>query len=192
MTTRNGSGRDETVLIDLPALKAEALALHLDDLDAQVPVAGVKLHLGNVRVEIKSLEAQLRLEVRLDDVAAIVDRVMTAESSDGGDGDGGADAASANGDGGGGAKLAKLAARAVAHEIGSAASDEAKVLGLAATRKVRELGERRRQRLAEKHNATPSALAVAEEFGVDLDGVEGTGADGRITVRDVREAAAVT
>jgi 2-oxoisovalerate dehydrogenase E2 component (dihydrolipoyl transacylase) len=63
-----------------------------------------------------------------------------------------------------------------------------KELGTAAARKAKELGERRRQRKAEKHNATPAALKAAEEHSIDLDDIEGTGADGRITVKDVREA----
>jgi pyruvate/2-oxoglutarate dehydrogenase complex dihydrolipoamide acyltransferase (E2) component len=43
------------------------------------------------------------------------------------------------------------------------------------------------EELAE-HNATDAARKAAEELGVDLDQVEGTGAEGRITVRDVRKA----
>ncbi len=76
----------------------------------------------------------------------------------------------------------------VAKEIGAAASDEAKDLGLAATRKVLELGERRRQKRAEKQNATEAALRQASELGIDLDEIEGSGAEGRITVRDVKQA----
>jgi pyruvate/2-oxoglutarate dehydrogenase complex dihydrolipoamide acyltransferase (E2) component len=53
-----------------------------------------------------------------------------------------------------------------------------------------ELGERRRQRRAAKHNATEAALRKAEEHGVDVDEVEGTGAEGRVTVHDVEKAAA--
>jgi e3 binding domain len=86
-------------------------------------------------------------------------------------------------------RLAKEAAKLVAKELGSAASDEAKDVGLAATHKVMELGERRRQRRAMKHNATEAALREAEAFGVDVDEIEGSGAEGRITVRDVREHA---
>jgi pyruvate/2-oxoglutarate dehydrogenase complex dihydrolipoamide acyltransferase (E2) component len=63
-----------------------------------------------------------------------------------------------------------------------------KDLGSAAARKARELGERRRQRRAEKHHATPAAVRIAYEEGVDLDELEGTGAEGRITVKDVRTA----
>lgn len=37
-------------------------------------------------------------------------------------------------------------------------------------------------------NATPAAISLAEELGVDLSTVTGTGADGRITVADVRAA----
>jgi e3 binding domain len=87
-----------------------------------------------------------------------------------------------------GGQVAKVAAKTVAKEIGAAASDEAKDIGLAATRKVKELGERRRERRALKHNATPAAAKIADELGIDLDDVEGSGAEGRITVRDVRES----
>ena len=76
----------------------------------------------------------------------------------------------------------------VAREIGHAASDEARDLGLAATRKVRELGERREQRRADKYHATEAAVRVADELGIDLARLEGTGSEGRITVKDVRQA----
>jgi hypothetical protein len=82
--------------------------------------------------------------------------------------------------------VAKELAKTVAREIGHAASDEARDLGLAATRKVRELGERREQRRAQKHNATEAAIRIADELGIDLADVDGTGSGGRITVNDVR------
>jgi hypothetical protein len=88
-----------------------------------------------------------------------------------------------------GGQIAKQIAKIVAKEIGAAASDEAKELGLGAAHKAMELGERRRQRRAMKHNATPAALRKAEEAGVDIDEVEGTGAEGRVTVHDVEKAA---
>jgi pyruvate dehydrogenase E2 component (dihydrolipoamide acetyltransferase) len=79
-------------------------------------------------------------------------------------------------------------AKLLAREIGQAANEEAKELGFAATRKVRELGERREQRRADKYHATEPAIRMADELGVDLAEVEGTGSEGRITVKDVREA----
>jgi pyruvate/2-oxoglutarate dehydrogenase complex dihydrolipoamide acyltransferase (E2) component len=89
---------------------------------------------------------------------------------------------------GGPGTLAKEAAKLLAKELGHAASDEATHLGLAATRKVREMGERREQRRAEKYRATEAAVRMAGELGVDLAEVDGTGSEGRITVKDVREA----
>jgi len=76
----------------------------------------------------------------------------------------------------------------MARELGNAASDEARDVGLAAARKVRELGERREQRRAEKYHATDAALRMAAELGIDLADLDGSGNDGRITVKDVREA----
>jgi hypothetical protein len=82
--------------------------------------------------------------------------------------------------------LAKDVVKTVAREIKHAASDEARDLGLAATRKVRDLGERREHRRAEKYNATEPALRAADELGIDLAELEGTGSGGRITVKDVQ------
>jgi e3 binding domain len=86
-----------------------------------------------------------------------------------------------------GGGVAKQVAKTVVRELGHAASDEARELGMAATRKVRELGERREQRRAEKHHATEAAVRLADELGIDLAEVRGTGSEGRITVSDVRE-----
>jgi e3 binding domain len=84
--------------------------------------------------------------------------------------------------------VAKEVAKLVAREIGHAASDEARDVSLAAARKVRELGERREQRRADKYKATEAAMRIADELGIDLASLDGTGSDGRITVKDVREA----
>jgi hypothetical protein len=79
-------------------------------------------------------------------------------------------------------------AKTVAREVGHAASDEARDLGLAATRRVRALGERREQRRAKRLNATDAAVRIADQLGIDLADIRGSGSDGRITVKDVREA----
>jgi pyruvate/2-oxoglutarate dehydrogenase complex dihydrolipoamide acyltransferase (E2) component len=91
----------------------------------------------------------------------------------------------------------------VAKEIGNAATEEAKDLGKAATQEAKDLGkaatlkatqkvmeasENRRRKRADKHNATEGALALASELDVDLDEIDGSGAEGRITVRDVKQA----
>ncbi|HEY6550034.1 MAG TPA: E3 binding domain-containing protein [Solirubrobacterales bacterium] len=343
---------DPDVLLAVPVVKVDSIHLELDNLDARVALkaqvldlvklnAGVDAHLGKLQIDIKGVEAQALLKVRLDRVAAIVDRVLTTIDrnpelvkslgrtiedvgrgsgkalgetgeavEDVGEGAGGAvqdvgsgagqavgeigeganqavgqigegtgqavgelgegagqavgevgqgagqavgdvgegagqavgnvgqaaeglgqvagqagqavgqggqgvgeavggtaegaggalgevDQAAANlleGNGGGGGVdtsatgIAKLAAKMVAHELKSAASDEAKELGLAAARKAKEVGERRKERKAEELNATEAASRTAEELEVDLEDVEGTGPEGRITIRDVRQA----
>jgi hypothetical protein len=303
---REDPGAEPDVLLDVPVVKVDSIHLELDDLDAHVALkaqvldlvtlnVGVDVHLGKVRLDIKGVEAQALLKVRLDHVVAVVDRVLTTidrnpelvkslgkavedvgsgaghtlgetgeavdEIGEGagqavddvgqgagqavgevgagageavgqigegarqaagdvgqgagqavgsldqvvggvgqaagqlGDGAGQAVGQLAQGAGGPGeasggspGQLAKEMAKTVAKEIGSAAADEAKDVSVAATRKVQELGERRRQRRAEKVGATEAAVRIASELDVDLDEVEGTGADGRITVKDVRNA----
>jgi pyruvate/2-oxoglutarate dehydrogenase complex dihydrolipoamide acyltransferase (E2) component len=264
------------VLLDVPVVKVDKIHLRVEELDAHVSLkakvldlvnlnVGVNVHLGKLCVDIEGVEAQALVKVRLDHVAAIVDRVFTTidrnpdlvksigqavedvgsgagdaleETGQGAEkaGEGAGEAVGELGQGAGegvgqvgegagqavgnldqlaggvgqaagqlgqgaeqlgqgagqlgqGGMGPKEAAKLVAKELGSAASDEAKDLGLAATRKVKELGDRRRQRRAEKHDATEAALRQAEELGVDLEEVEGTGAEGRITVRDVKQAA---
>ena len=297
------------VLLDVPVVKVDSLHLELDNLDAHVSLkayvldlvkltVGVDVHLGRVALDIKGVEAQALLKVRLDHVAAVVDRVMTTldrnpelleslgeaiedigagtgdmlgESGEAvedvgegtetalehigqGAGEGvgeigqgagqavsqvgqgagetvgevGEGAGEAIGDVGEGAgeavgnldelvaglsggsqdggsvgeladgagdldvssgDIAKLATKLAAQELRSAVKSEAKGLGVAASRKVKEIGERRRERKADEVNATPVAVDVADELDVDLHLVDGTGADGRITVADVRKAA---
>lgn len=260
------------VLLDVPVIKVDSIHLQLEDLDAHVALqarvldlvklnAGVDVHLGKLRVDIKGVEAQALLKVRLDHVAAIVDRVLTTldrnpglvkslgravehvgegtghalgetgeavedigEGAQGavedvgagageavgdvgegagqavgdiGEGAGGAlgdlegvvtGALQGGGNGGSAKSIAKLAAKFVAHELKAAATEEAKELGLAATRKAIEVGERRKQRKADELNATPAALRIAQDLGVELADLEGTGPEGRITIRDVRQA----
>jgi e3 binding domain len=303
---------DPDVLLDVPALKVDSIHLDLDSLDARVALkaqvlnlvklnAGVDAHLGKLRIDIKGVEAQALLKVRLERVAAIVDRVLTTIDrnpelvkslgstvedvgrgagralgetgeavEDIGEGAGGAvqdigagagqavgelgeganqavgqigeGAGQAVGDVGQGAGqavgevgegagqavgdlgqtvqglgqaagqagqavgqagnggvadasatgVAKLAARMVVQELKSAATEEAKELGLAAARKAKEVGERRKERKAEELNATEAALRTAEEMDVDLEEVDGTGPEGRITIRDVRQAQEVS
>jgi hypothetical protein len=115
---------------------------------------------------------------------------LGALAGSGGGGNGG-EGGNGGGEGGvTGGQIAKQIAKIVATEIKAAAGDEVKDIGLGAAHKAKELGEKRRQRRAQKHNATAAALRKAGEAGVDIDEVEGTGAEGRVTVHDVEKAAA--
>ena len=75
------------VLLDVPVLKVEEIHLEVEDLNAQVSLQAevlnlLKLHvgadvsLGRVSLEIKGVDAVAQLKVRLDQVAAIIGRVM--------------------------------------------------------------------------------------------------------------------
>ena len=79
---------DPDVLLDVPVLKVDSIHLELDDLDAHVALkaqvldlvklnVGVDVQLGKVRLDIKGVEAQALVKVRLDYVAAVIDRVLT-------------------------------------------------------------------------------------------------------------------
>jgi pyruvate/2-oxoglutarate dehydrogenase complex dihydrolipoamide acyltransferase (E2) component len=65
---------------------------------------------------------------------------------------------------------------------GVEAGVEEEAVGEASTRE--EAGEQNTE-----VRATPAAERKAEDLGVDLSQIEGTGSGGRITVKDVREAA---
>jgi pyruvate/2-oxoglutarate dehydrogenase complex dihydrolipoamide acyltransferase (E2) component len=280
-TTAERAGGEPDVLLVVPVLKVDRIHLELDDLYAHLSLranvldlvklnVGIQAKLGKVRVDIEGVEAQALAKVRLDHVAAVVDRVMTTidrnpellESvgktleevgSSAGDalgetgkgvekvaegageavegvgsgleqsggqigqaaGELGHDAGQAVGQlgqlaqGGGGGKSGgipdSLKAGAVlvtgseeadATQHGKraavvakeAAKTVAKELGTATQQAAKELGERRKQRQADRENATEAAMDLADELHVDLDEIEGSGKDGRITVNDVRAA----
>jgi hypothetical protein len=87
--TRDAVSDEPDVLLDVPALNVEEIDLEVEDLTARVSLRAevldlLKLHvgadveLGRVALKIKGVEAQAMLKVRLDNVAAIIDRVLTA------------------------------------------------------------------------------------------------------------------
>jgi len=75
------------VLLDVPQLRVEEIILEVEDLSAHVSVqaevlnllrlsVGADVQLGGVHLEIKGVEAQALLKVRLDKVAEIINRVL--------------------------------------------------------------------------------------------------------------------
>ena len=76
------------VYLNVPMVKVDEIAFELDNLEAHVSLnaavldllklnVGADVFLGKVNLEIKGVEAQALLEVRLDNVAVILDRVLT-------------------------------------------------------------------------------------------------------------------
>ena len=81
-------GQDPDVLLDVPVIKVERIHLKVEELEAHVALnakvldlvtldVGVDVHLGKLEIEIEGVEAQALVKVRLDHVAAIVDRTLT-------------------------------------------------------------------------------------------------------------------
>ncbi|GAA1668126.1 hypothetical protein GCM10009733_077070 [Nonomuraea maheshkhaliensis] len=79
---------DPDVYLDVPMVKVEELDLDVQDLRAKVSLqaevldllrlnVGADVVLGSVNLTIKGVEAQAVLQVRLDNVARIIDRVLT-------------------------------------------------------------------------------------------------------------------
>jgi pyruvate/2-oxoglutarate dehydrogenase complex dihydrolipoamide acyltransferase (E2) component len=273
-TDPDKAGGEPDVLLDVPVLKLDRIHLEVEDLKAHVSLraqvldlvklnVGVQAELGQVKLDIEGVEAQALVKVRLDHVAAVVDRVLTTidrnpellesvgqavEDVGSGAGDAlgetgeavedvgsgageaiegvgsgvergggsigrgagatakqlgqGAAGAAGGGAAGAGSKLKQAALKAKGDDADAsdhgaraalvakeATKTVAKELGTAASQAVKGVGERRRHRKAERSHATDAAVELADELGVDLDELDGTGKDERITVRDVRAAA---
>lgn len=89
MALKRGGGDDEPdVLLDVPELRVDEISLEVEDLRARVALqadvlqllklhVGVEAELGRVQLTIKGVEARALLKVRLDNVARIIDRVLT-------------------------------------------------------------------------------------------------------------------
>src|SRR5918999_961705 len=85
---RRGSDDEPDVLLDVSEVRVDEISLEVEDLRARVALqadvlqllklhVGVEAELGRVQLTIKGVEAQALLKVRLDNVARIIDRVLT-------------------------------------------------------------------------------------------------------------------
>jgi hypothetical protein len=85
-----GGRKDEypDVYLDIPMVKVDEISLEVENLRARVSLqaevldllklnVGVDAELGRVALQIKGVEAQAHLNVRLDNVANVLDRVLT-------------------------------------------------------------------------------------------------------------------
>jgi len=83
-----GSSAEPDVLLDVPQLRVDEITLDVDDLHAQVSVranvfnllrlsVGADVQLGGVHLDIKGVEAQVLLKVRLEKIAEVIDRVLS-------------------------------------------------------------------------------------------------------------------
>jgi pyruvate/2-oxoglutarate dehydrogenase complex dihydrolipoamide acyltransferase (E2) component len=165
---RGESVGDPDIQLDVPALKVEEIDLEVEDLQARVSVraeladlvninVGLDVDLGEVKLQIKGVEAQAQLKARLDNVRAIFSEVLAS---------------------------LQHSPQFFRQTLGQADQP-------AETQE--ETGDAPGPRYDRKQRggsgATNAARNRAEELGVDLSGLEGTGSGGRILVRDVTQAA---
>jgi hypothetical protein len=78
---------DPDVVLDVPKLRVDEIELELDELQARVALnaqvldllglhVGADVALGKVKLAVRGVEAEALLKVRLDNLAAILERVM--------------------------------------------------------------------------------------------------------------------
>ncbi|WP_446213454.1 hypothetical protein [Micromonospora sp. IBSANI012] len=78
---------DPDVVLQIPQVKVEQIYVEVDNLDASVSLrarlgnllqldVGVQAHLGTVKIDIKGVEAEAMLEVRLEELRGILDSAL--------------------------------------------------------------------------------------------------------------------
>ena len=167
---RGESVGEPDVQLDVPALRVEEIDLEVEDLQARVSIRaeladlvniniGLDVDLGEVKLQIKGVEAQAQLKARLDNVRAIFSEVLASLQHN---------------------PQFFRQALGPADQTTEVADETADASGTPAGGGAEERRE---------PEATKAARKRAEEVGVDLSGLEGTGSGGRIIVRDVARAA---
>jgi pyruvate/2-oxoglutarate dehydrogenase complex dihydrolipoamide acyltransferase (E2) component len=162
---RGESVGDPDLQLDVPALSVEEIDLEVEDLQVHLSIqadladlvkikVGLDAELGELKLGIKGVEAQLQLKARLDNVRAIFSEVLESLQHN---------------------------PQFFREPMSTEALDET---GEVSVRSEGEVAENR-----EEPEATEAATRRARDLGVDLSGLEGTGAGGRIVVKDVTRAA---
>ena len=182
---RQSASEDPDLTLDVPSLGIEELNLDVENLRARVSLhaeladmvklsVGVEADVDKVKLEAKGVDAQLLLKAGLDNVRAILARALdaldnnpriledllqTSRETSGGSG------------------------RALEGTAGP--TGDAPEQGEGGGTKDPQTGDED----AGEPEATDAAQRKAEELGVDLSRVEGSGAGGRILLKNVKEAA---
>ena len=159
------AAEEPDVLLDVPVLNVEELDLEVENLTAHVSVraelanlvninVGVEAHLDKVKLNIKGVEAQVQLKVRLDRILGTIDSALSA-----------------------------LEENPQLLDAPQRSEDRKEIEGPSGDRAGKE------DEPDAEVEATDAARRKAEELGVDLSSVEGTGQGGRVLLRDVQKAA---
>jgi pyruvate/2-oxoglutarate dehydrogenase complex dihydrolipoamide acyltransferase (E2) component len=180
---RQPASGDPDLTLDVPSLGIEELNLDVENLRARVSLQAeladmVKLNVGveadvdKVKLEAKGVDARVLLKVGLNNVRAILSQALDALDNNPEILE---DLIRTSEEASGGAGRAL---EGTAGPIGDAPEQGAG--GAAEDPETEGTGE---------PNATDAARRKAEELGMNLSQVEGTGAGGRILLKDVKKAA---
>lgn len=164
------------MVLDIPTLNVEELDLEVEDLRAHVSVRaevanfvniniGVDAYLDKLKLGIKGVEAQVLLKVKLEKILGTIDRALSAIEQNPG--------------------LLDDRLRGFGQE---SSQIESSVGGTEDLRPQVPSSVSTPEGEAEVE-ATTAAMRKAEELGVDLSQIEGTGAGGRVLLKDVQKAA---
>jgi pyruvate/2-oxoglutarate dehydrogenase complex dihydrolipoamide acyltransferase (E2) component len=176
---------DADVTLDVPSLKVEELMLDVENLrhrtSMQADLADmVKLNVGvetvidGAKLELRGVDAQTFLKARLDNVRAILSQALDTIDNN--------------------PEILQKVARIAEETAGTGErvlEGAAGAIGDAPEEDTAQdsVSLRSEKASTDEPDATEAARRKAEEMGLDLSQVEGTGAGGRILLRDVKQAA---
>lgn len=172
---RGESIGEPDVLLDIPVLNVEEVALQVEDLDLRVSFKAeladlVKINIGieteveGVELQVKGIEAQAQQRGRLDNVRAIFSDVLQAIEH----------SPQFFRDWSGTDQSTDSSRQTAPDTLGAPDTEESPAAEEADGSEV---------------EATSAAKSKARELGLDLSSLEGTGSGGRIILRDVQGAA---
>jgi hypothetical protein len=178
-------GEDPDVTLDVPSLEVEELNLDVENLRARISLqaeladmvtlnVGVHAEVDKVKLEVKGLDAQVLLKANLDNVREILIQALDTLDNN--------------------PQILQDIARIAEKTAGTgerALEGAAGAIGGTPEEETDEDtgGPQTETEDAGGPDATDAARRKAEELGIDLSRVEGTGSGGRILLKDVRKAA---
>ena len=174
---------DPDVTLDVPSLNVEELKLDVKNLrhrtSLQAELAdmvklnvGVEAVLDEAKLELKGVDAQSLLKAHLDNVRVILSRALDTLDNN--------------------PQMLQDLARIAEETAGTAEralEGAAGTIGDAPEEAAGGAAEDPEAEHAGEANATDAARRKAEELGINLSQVEGTGTGGRIVLKDVKKAA---
>jgi pyruvate/2-oxoglutarate dehydrogenase complex dihydrolipoamide acyltransferase (E2) component len=181
---QRGGGTSEAsdIVLEVPQLSLEELRLQVENLRARISIqaeladkvkinVGVDAYVDNVDLELKGLEAQILLKANLDNVRDILSRALESLDSN--------------------PAILDSQAQTGSDSAGSLDSmDEYMPDGEPQQTQGGNGGDRGTEEAETGEvNATEAAWRKAQELGMDLSRIEGSGSGGRVLVKDVVGAA---